>query len=43
KIISEYGGAAEVISPAEARAVVRDWALRSLGENGLGDDGIVEE
>lgn len=31
QMISKYGGAARVIAPAEARAIVRDYALRALG------------
>jgi proteasome accessory factor C len=43
KLISQFGGAAVVVAPAEARAVVRDYALRSLGESGLDATEINEE
>jgi proteasome accessory factor C len=42
KLIAEFGGAAIVLSPPEARAVVRDYALRSLGESGL-DNKLIRE
>ena len=35
KLISRYGGAAKVIAPAEAREVVRVFALQALGQNPL--------
>ncbi len=35
KLICEFGGAAVVVGPPEAREVVRDYALRSIGESGL--------
>ena len=31
RIIARYGGAARVVSPPEARQVVRDFAIRALG------------
>lgn len=43
KLIAEFGGAAVVVSPPEARAVVRDYALRSLGESGLNNKLIRED
>lgn len=33
KVISRYAGAAEVLAPAQARKLVRDYALRALGES----------
>jgi len=35
KLISVYGGAAKVISPPAAREIVRDFALRALGQQPL--------
>lgn len=32
RMIAKYGGAARVVSPPEARAIVRDYALNVLGE-----------
>ena len=32
RIISRYGGAAKVVAPEEARAAVRDFALKAMGE-----------
>lgn len=43
KLIAEYGGSAVVVSPPEARAVVRDWALQSLGAKSLVRSELVEE
>jgi proteasome accessory factor C len=43
KLIAEFGGAAVVVSPPEARAVVRDFALRSLGEAGLNESKLKED
>lgn len=34
KVISRYAGTAIVLEPLEARLVVRDYALRALGESG---------
>jgi proteasome accessory factor C len=31
-LIAKYGGAARVIEPAEARQIVKDYCLQSLGE-----------
>lgn len=43
RLISRYGGAARVISPPEAREVVKQYALRILGENVVYSlDGIEE-
>jgi hypothetical protein len=36
KVISRYAGAAIVIAPASARKIVRDYALRALGEHAEG-------
>ena len=33
KLIARYGGAAKVIAPKEARDLVKNYALRALGEN----------
>jgi hypothetical protein len=33
KLVSRYGGAAKVIAPAEAREIVKNYALAALGEN----------
>ena len=33
KLVARYGGAAKVIAPAEARAVVKNYALAALGED----------
>lgn len=41
RVISHYGGAAKVIAPAQAKAVVRNYALKALGqptEDQLGED-----
>jgi len=35
KLIAKYGGAAKVLSPVAAREVVRDYALRALGQKPL--------
>lgn len=37
RIITQYGGLARVVSPQSAREVVRDFALRALGEKGLAE------
>jgi len=37
KLIAGFGGAARVISPPTARAVVRDYALKALGQKPLED------
>ena len=36
KVIARYGGKAIVVEPEAAREVVRDYALRALGEHGVG-------
>ena len=33
KLVARYGGAAKVISPAEARQIVKNYALSALGQN----------
>lgn len=33
KLVARYGGAAKVISPAEAREIVKNYALSALGQN----------
>lgn len=33
KLVARYGGAAKVIAPAEARAIVKKYALAALGED----------
>ena len=35
KLIARYGGAAKVVSPPAARAIVRDFALKALGRKPL--------
>jgi proteasome accessory factor C len=35
KLIARYGGAAKVVSPPAARAIVRDFALKALGRQPL--------
>lgn len=42
RLIAKYGGAARVISPAEARDVVRNYALSVLGEDGSPDKREIE-
>ena len=42
RLIAKYGGAARVISPAEARDVVRNYALSVLGEDGSLDKREIE-
>ena len=42
RLIARYGGAARVISPAEARDVVRNYALSVLGEYGSLDKREIE-
>ena len=42
RLIAKYGGAARVISPAEARDVVRNYALSVLGEHGSADTREIE-
>lgn len=36
-MVASYGGAVRVIEPAEARVLVRDYALRALGESPAGE------
>lgn len=46
QLISKYGGAARVIAPAEARNIVRDYALRALGSTSYSssaNDSTVED
>ena len=43
KLISQFGGAAVVVAPPEARAIVRDYALRSLGQSGLNETDLEED
>lgn len=45
QLIAKYGGAARVLEPPEARAVVRDYALRALGSSNYGEslDGKITE
>jgi len=43
RLIARYGGAARVIAPAEARAVVRDHALAVLGQAPLQTSNIRED
>jgi proteasome accessory factor C len=42
RLIAKYGGAARVIAPAEARDIVRNYALSVLGEQGNADDREIE-
>ena len=42
RLIAKYGGAARVISPPEARDVVRNYALSVLGEDGSFDKREIE-
>jgi proteasome accessory factor C len=42
-LIAKYGGAAQVLEPAEARDIVRDYALWALGERPLSDTQIEVE
>jgi proteasome accessory factor C len=43
KLIAQYGGAAVVVSPPQARAVVRDWALQTLGSKALSETELEED
>ena len=43
RIITQYGGHARVVSPKAAREVVRDFALRALGERGLTENSVSED
>jgi proteasome accessory factor C len=42
RLIAKYGGAARVIAPAEARDIVRKYALSVLGEQGNSDQREIE-
>ncbi|MEO0067341.1 MAG: hypothetical protein RJB63_466 [Actinomycetota bacterium] len=42
RLISKFGGAARVIAPAEARDIVRNYALSVLGEQGNSDQREIE-
>lgn len=42
RLIAKYGGAARVIAPAEARDIVRKYALSVLGEQGNSDHREIE-
>jgi proteasome accessory factor C len=43
RIIAQHGGLARVVSPQSAREVVRDFALRALGEKGLSQHSANQE
>jgi len=42
RLIAKYGGAARVIAPAEARDVVRNYALTVLGQSSMLDSREIE-
>jgi proteasome accessory factor C len=41
-MVASYGGAVRVIEPAEARVLVRDYALKALGRGTETTDGVTE-
>ncbi|MFM6980981.1 MAG: helix-turn-helix transcriptional regulator [Micrococcales bacterium] len=43
KVISRFAGSAIVVAPEEARTVVRDYALKALGERGGFDQKVRDE